>query len=165
MFCPKCGVNLVEGATFCPNCGTPVAQQQAPVQQVPVQPVVNPYGQPVVYVKPKTPGRGLGIAGMVLGIIGLVYGFGFFISSLVGMMAINENEIPSYAYAQAESILTTGLIIGVLLYSSMSIMAVCFGTAARKRGYVCGVSMSGIVMGVIGIILYALGLCLGLSVM
>ena len=56
MFCSKCGANVQ--SNFCPNCGSPVAQQ--PTQptatqfntQPPVQPVVMPVPPVVVPVPP-----------------------------------------------------------------------------------------------------------------
>lgn len=53
MFCPNCRNQVVDGAEFCPNCGTNLKQiqnqMQQPVQQQPVynnQPQNN-YQQPV----------------------------------------------------------------------------------------------------------------------
>ena len=78
MFCPKCGTRNEDGSQFCYACGTifenanqPQAQQpmQQPMQQPvvpPVAPPMDPNGKPVV------PGKGLGIAGMILGILSLV---------------------------------------------------------------------------------------------
>ncbi len=48
MFCKTCGQQLNDGATFCTNCGTPIAAA-APAQQpaAPVQPAPQqPYQQP-----------------------------------------------------------------------------------------------------------------------
>lgn len=71
MFCSKCGVQNEEGLNFCANCGAPLnAAPAAPAAPVaPQQPV---YQQPVYQQAPVIPGKGMGIAGMVLGIIGLV---------------------------------------------------------------------------------------------
>ena len=63
MFCTRCGSQVKDGARFCPNCGTPMAQedpqpyqqhepyqpadaQQAPQQQAPQQQVPQPQSQP-----------------------------------------------------------------------------------------------------------------------
>ena len=70
MFCKNCGSQLPDGVAFCTACGTPVpVAPQAPVMpQPPMAPQapVNPYAQPIV------PGKGLGVASMVLGIVSLV---------------------------------------------------------------------------------------------
>ena len=66
MFCPNCGAQNADNVAFCASCGANMTAQQAPVQQ----PV---YQQPVYQQQPASvPGKGLGIAGMVLGIISLV---------------------------------------------------------------------------------------------
>lgn len=77
-FCKHCGSQIEDNAAFCGVCGQAqnAAEPQAPVYQAPVQPQqpvyvapqvpVNPYAQPVV------PGKGLGVAAMVLGIVSLV---------------------------------------------------------------------------------------------
>ena len=78
-YCPNCGGQMEDTATFCLNCGANAAAPQAP--QAPVDPVAPqaPYGQPAYYAAAqvpygqpaKVPGKGLGIAGMVLGIVSL----------------------------------------------------------------------------------------------
>ena len=62
MYCFKCGTKLEDGTSVCPACN----QVQPLAQNAPLQ---------YVFVKPKAPGKGCGIAGMVLGIVGLVYSF------------------------------------------------------------------------------------------
>ena len=47
-----------------------------------------------------------------------------------------------------------GAIIGILIFSVLSILALIFSGSARKRGYRNGVSTSGLVMGIIGVIFY-----------
>ena len=140
MFCPNCGMNQPDGSRFCQNCGTPFAGA--------------PYtAQPPVYmaVKPKIPGRGMGIAAMVLGIIGLVYGFYFFI----GMAAISEiNEFGGIGGIMA---------VYCLMFSSMSIMGIAFGTNAINKGYVNNISKSGRILGIIGVIFYGLAFILAIA--
>ncbi len=70
MVCPKCGMQNSNEAGFCASCGAPLVPQTPyapPVQPgMPMQP-----GVPYVY-KQAVPGKGLGIASMVLGIVSLV---------------------------------------------------------------------------------------------
>jgi len=134
LFCYKCGTQVNEGGSFCHCCGTPLAQQ------------TQPQSQPVNYnyVKPKIPGRGLGIAGMVLGIIGLVYTFSMFITALdyfYSYFGVNE-----------------GLITVIIFFSIFPILAVSLAGAGRHKGYRTSVSTSGVVMGVIGLVLSFLAL-------
>ena len=88
--CPNCNSTIDDtGAAFCPNCGTPLAQQPAqpvqpeqPVSQEPAQPIYQPpvYQQPVyqqpVYQQPAPTGKrgnGVGTAGFVLGLIAMIF--------------------------------------------------------------------------------------------
>ncbi len=127
-FCQNCGTQLSDGASFCANCGTAVATASQPTVN---QTVVQPIAQPVVMVKPKIPGRGFGISSMVLGIIGVVYGFILLINTANFM---DTEQLPL-----------------ILVYSSLSILSLCFAPAAFKRGYRNGVSISGLFMGIIGV--------------
>ena len=78
MFCPNCGTQNAEGTAFCAGCGANLNAKQAPVQQpVYQQPV---YQQPVYQQPAANPGKGLGITGMVLGIVALVFFCSWYIS-------------------------------------------------------------------------------------
>ena len=61
-FCSSCGKEVNENAVVCVNCG--VSINSSPIKQ-------------------KQPGRGLSIAGMVLGIIATFYGFFSILISLI----------------------------------------------------------------------------------
>lgn len=63
MFCNKCGANLPDGTTFCPNCGTPLANSG------PVYPGYNPMQQPGYPAPVNQPGKGLAVAALVMGIL------------------------------------------------------------------------------------------------
>lgn len=91
MFCKNCGAQLSEGAAFCPNCGTAVVKEVAePVYQQPAEPQQPVYSQPaepqqpvyqqLVYQQPvyqpvvngaprSNPGKGMGIAALIMGIV------------------------------------------------------------------------------------------------
>ena len=100
-------------------------------------------------MKPKIPGRGFGIASMVLGIIGLVYS----ISSLDTATEV-ANIVGNDYFGLYDFAFNIGAIIGILIFSVLSILALIFSGSARKRGYRNGVSTSGLVMGIIGVIFY-----------
>lgn len=71
MFCQNCGSKVEDGLNFCPACGKPVANPNN--AQPPVQPTYSPATPPQYGFKPPVvPGKGLGIAGMVCGIVSLV---------------------------------------------------------------------------------------------
>lgn len=96
MICNNCGRQNEDGVRFCIGCGAdltaapqptyqaPQAPYQAP--QAPYQPPYQaPYGMPVA---PVVPGKGLGVASMVLGILSLVFFCVFWLSlplSIIGL--------------------------------------------------------------------------------
>ena len=132
----------------------PQPQTWVPPQGQPGVQYVYTYGQPttpggpqIVYVKAKTPGRGLGIASMVLGIIGLVYTFS-------GISSLNQMALMIQEMAEMGLEYTTSDFLGTLIVIGvMPLLALIFGCSARKKGYKNGVSMSGLIMGIIGLVL------------
>lgn len=148
-FCPNCGTANADEVQFCTNCGASVAAQPA----APVQPVYQQPATPPVYMaaKPKIPGRGMGIAGMVLGIIGIVYAVIFFID----VLRLSGYRISSYFLEEA--------IPTIIVFSALGILATAFGATARKKGYVCGVSASGLVLGIVSLAFYVLSVIICLA--
>ena len=145
-FCQKCGNQIPDGTAFCANCGAPVAAASQPTVN---QPVV----QPIVMVKPKIPGRGLGISSMVLGIIGLLYAF-----SLAVQLPVALDQLDSVSRWVDTSPAYETFIPLILITSVMSILSLCFAPAAIKRGYKNGISISGLVMGLIGVLCFAIAI-------
>ena len=76
MVCKNCGSEVVSGANVCPNCGTPIANEQPPVQNINENPAPNFYPNAPAPV----PGKTLGIVSLILSIVSVVfaccYGFG-----------------------------------------------------------------------------------------
>ncbi len=96
MFCESCGSQVPDGQAFCANCGKPLSQPVQPAAQ-PVQPVqqyAQPVAQPVytqpvaqpqpvvqvqpapvvvVQQQPAKRGNGMATAGLVFGILTLVF--------------------------------------------------------------------------------------------
>ncbi len=64
MFCQKCGCKNSDGASFCSHCGAPINAQKTQFQY---QHNVN-----FQTSAPRVPGKGMGIAAMVLGITACV---------------------------------------------------------------------------------------------
>ena len=148
--------------------------QQPPVQSPPpYQPYQNmpntqyvytyspqaaPGSPQIVYVKTKTRGRGFGISSMVLGIIGLYYALSgmAIVGEVAQFAALGEEmlgemmgEIPSGMFAES-------MAVSLGVFGIMPLLALIFGICARKRGYKNGVSMSGLIMGIIGLVLITL---------
>ena len=151
-YCRNCGNQIDAAATFCTACGA---------QQVVVQPVQY---QQVVYTKPKVPGRGLGISAMVVSIVGLLNALSMFMSAIAftslassGVFEAMEEFGEMGEFSAADAIGTAAslsVLLGVIMYSSLSIMAIPFAKIAMKRGYINGISKSGMIMGVLGVCLY-----------
>lgn len=163
--CPNCNSTIDDtGAAFCPNCGTPLAQQQ-PAYQEPAQPAVQPaqpeqpvYQEPVqqpvyqqpVYQQPvyQQPGyqqaaptgprkNGVGTAGFVLGLIALIF---FAIGAIV-----------FYANPFAAPITLVMLIIALILSIPgliLSIVGVC------KRNAKKGLAATGLAFNAVTVIFF-----------
>lgn len=170
-FCDACGTSIGEKVAVAQvaPAPTPVQQPQptyAPPQQPPYQQPTQPmYGQPGPYyppqqggyyqpqpvqyvVKPARPGRGFGIASMVLGIIGIVYA----VVILLEMIAFMDMGMKFAG---------VGMIIASIVYAVFGILAVSFAVPARKRGYVCGVSTAGLSLGIASLSLNLIAAVIG----
>ncbi len=80
MICPRCSRQLPDGSKFCDGCGLALTNQaptQAPTYQQPSPfpnaPQQYPYPQAPLVNQP-VPGKGLGIASLILGILSVLGG-------------------------------------------------------------------------------------------
>jgi len=146
MFCNHCGAACDDGAKFCPACGvdfsapTPVQPgYQPPVYQQPIQPVYQPPIYQQLYpVVPAVPGKGQGIASLVLGIISLVLLISIdvsFICAIVGII------LGSVAISKAKSVgmkngfAVAGLTCSIIAVCLMIIIFVLFIVALTMYGF------------------------------
>ena len=133
IYCPECKKAISDQAYACPGCGYPL---KAPAPPAPV--------------KQKIPGRGFGISGMVMGIIGVVYSP----VVLISVLNVLLDEKTRHVYANT----FTGITFEIAIFG---ILALIFGFLSRHKGHKCKKSMSAIVMGFITIGLCALTVVLG----
>ncbi len=127
-FCSRCGCPLNPGVQFCQQCGASVAPAN------------------IVYMaSPKAPGRGVGIASMVLGIIGLIYAFFLLI------IYSTEPILP-------------GMFAPALFFLIVNLLSLVFACVAVNKHYKNGVSISGFVMGLIGSVFCLVSLIIAASV-
>ena len=140
MFCKKCGKKVDEADTFCPRCGTPTNDTVAPVQGPPMY-YQNQYGG---YAAPKVPGNGASIAGMVLGIIGLVY-------ALITMMALMspDFEVEILEYRGRVIPFAVGVILIQTTLSCTGLPLSISGMRKRTNGK----NVSGLILNSITIVL------------
>ena len=135
-FCSNCGTEQVEGSRFCHACGAQTEPQTAP-QQI-IVPVQTTYLAPQ---KKKVPGRGMAIAAMVLGIIGVVSALGS-----IGELFVTLES--GYCYMTKYELISE-FIMSILV----CILPVIFGIVARKKGYTGGMATAGIATALAGFII------------
>jgi len=119
VLCPECSNNISDTVASCIHCGYVIAPSRSKISE---------RAQPVYVVKKVKRGRNLGIASMVLGIIGLCF---------IPLLATDSTTATGFA------------IISV----PTSFLAFIFSLKSREAGYKSGVSLSGVVMSIISLCL------------
>jgi len=126
MNCNKCGAEISPGAAFCVNCGEPVSAPQAapqppvtPQPQAVPQPQVTPAPQAVQYAVPAPvlPGKGMGIAAMVLGIVSLALFCIWYISipcAIVGAVLGGLSASKAKEVGAKNGMATAGLVCSII---------------------------------------------------
>ncbi len=156
-YCNKCGQMLSDIEGYCPSCGqaSPFVVQDNPVPQ---------YGYDNAYtMRPKVPGRGFGIAGMVLGILGVVYGAYALIFHFIISKSIFQGALGDYTYDGLERLIVPMLNLSkkiasvmVVLYPLIfGVLALTFGVIAKKKGYWKGIGKSAVILGALAMLLCA----------
>ena len=124
MFCTNCGTRNDDSARFCGVCGAKMAGQfQAEPQKVEPQ-VQNPmcYPQWQMVRREKTPGMGLGIAGLVMSLVALVLGTTWLLSVVFAVLGIVFSAV---AMAKAKKVRkSNGLAVGGLICGIVAIVIV-----------------------------------------
>lgn len=115
MNCPECGKEISDQAESCPYCGYPLR---------------------LFAGRKEFRGRGFGVAGLVLGIIGVTYCY----TDLVSLLAR-----PAYFKMQGND-----YVFGIL-FALIGILSLVFGIIARKLGHRMLKSGAAIVLGSITI--------------
>ncbi len=158
MFCKNCGAQIPDGSAFCGNCGTsmnepvsqpnpqpvsqpapqpeyrePVYQQQVYQQPSYQQPV---YQQPPVYQQqpvvktPGNPGKGMGVAALVMGIVSCCLFWIPYFNSLCLLMCIAGIILSAIGIKKSKSagasvgLSVAGLVLSILgmIFSLISVI-------------------------------------------
>lgn len=109
-FCTKCGAQNADNAQFCESCGGKLeSQQPINAQQTVVneQPIVNQQ-QNQTQGQQNTPGKGLGVASLVCGIVSF-FCFGF----ILGVLAVVFGGIAK-SKGYKGGMATAGIVLGVV---------------------------------------------------
>ncbi|MBR5279831.1 MAG: zinc-ribbon domain-containing protein [Clostridia bacterium] len=156
-FCIKCGTQLNDGDAFCVSCGNPVVEEKQALQ---IQPQTQ--SQPTLCgdTTPVVPGRGSSVAGMILGIISSLYGLVF--SMIVIRTLIRLNQYGWYDwYEQAEA---SDNVVLIMFFSVLPVLAIVFSVIGRSKGDKTGISKSGLITGIIGLVLFVFALILDIFI-
>ena len=135
-FCANCGSELKENADVCLSCGKMLKKDNFENMQQ-----YNLYTQNGNYNnKPRIPGKGMSIAGMVLGIIATAW-------ALLSLLSISEIEYSvSYYYSISEII---GYIIGFTLFSLTPSIVGLILSICGYRKQKSGVNIAGLILNII----------------
>lgn len=115
----------------CPECGKEISDKAFSCPNCGYQP-----NNTNTQYKKIIPGRGFGISSMVMGILGALYGY---------LALTSANAMPEYTKADA--------IAGTILPIIFAVLALVFGFVSHSRGYNKGQKKSGIVLGVVSLLL------------
>ena len=124
-FCSNCGSQLKENADICVNCGIMINQNYKPT-------------------KIKVPGKGMSIAGMVLGIIGIFMNF----CDITEVISMHFNISSFYDYYESFA----DAIFDVFLFLGVSITGLVLSAVSRTK-IKNGFNITGLILNPISIFL------------
>ncbi|MBE6923976.1 MAG: hypothetical protein E7466_01885 [Ruminococcaceae bacterium] len=93
----------------------------------------------------------MGITSMVMSIAGTFLSLIFSLASVGQMHSWQFRQSWNSPWYQNEPCLAPELISIVLVFGLIPLLALLFGVISKKRGYRCGISTAGLIIGSIGI--------------
>lgn len=131
MYCSKCGVQIIEGSSFCPNCGQAIENQTTGMR--------GQYSQPDQYFNYRQDNHyqyeqdskmnPLALAGFIVGCVSLLINFWGIVGgtalglSIAGLFQINGGKGTGKGFAIAGIILgAIGVLFGLLVLAGVSIL-------------------------------------------
>ncbi|MBP3391314.1 MAG: hypothetical protein J6L76_00825 [Clostridia bacterium] len=151
-YCSKCGNQFSDGDSFCAFCGNSVVEKK---QELQIQPQTQSQPSLCEDTPPNMPGRGSSIAGMILGIIGSLYGFVFSLVAIRTVMRLIQSDWYNW-YEQAEDY--SGNIFMIMFFAEIPVLAVVFSVLGRSKGYQTGINKSGLITGLLGLFFFIIAL-------
>jgi len=156
MFCSKCGMQLPDNSRFCSKCGVEICT--AEVNQTRQNPYQQHQYYVPVYTKPHKPGKGFGIASMILGIFAAIY------ASMLSLIVL-QTILYSFAYDSGsidifknmkiaiENFFESGDMENVAAVAVTCLVCVVlsfvFSKVSRNKGYLNKISMSGFMLSIV----------------
>lgn len=139
MICPRCSRQLPDGSKFCDGCGLALTNQaptQAPTYQqpgpFPNAPQQYPYPQAPLVAPVAVPGKGLGIASLVLGILALIISCFPIIDLLFSVTGATLGIIgfsKAKKVGMSNGIAVAGLVCSIVALSINIVFTILFGIA------------------------------------
>ena len=141
-FCSNCGSEINENADICLNCGVMVNKNNNSNNNNSNSVLSN-----TNYNKQKVPGKGLSIAGMVLGIIAAVW-------ALISLISIGniESEL-TYGFYYVDSSYIIGFAIGYTLFSLVPSIIGLILSAFGFRKLKSGINITGLILSIIAFVI------------
>lgn len=99
----------------------------------------------------------MGLASMIVGIIGVSYAFLVFLATII--IAVERSGM-SYRYIAMPQI---AMMVNSVIYSVLSILALVFQSVSKRKGFDGKMRKVGLITGVIGIILYGVSFVIALT--
>ena len=141
-FCSNCGNEINENADICLKCGVLVKKTNTNYA-IPNNSVSNSY------VKGKVPGKGISIAGMVLGIIAIGWAF----ISLLSIGSIESSLVSNYSFYYDITSYVVGFAFGYTLFSFIpSIIGLILSIVGLRKSK-SGINITGLLLNIIALVI------------
>ena len=158
MFCQQCGCQLADGAKFCPRCGAPV-EAAVPQSAAPIAQGSDSASNTVATANTPSPSPGDSPKdrrkGNYYATIGIIYGL---VSVVLFLIVYVWNGVAVSMFTAVGQGWAIAAIAYLLLAPILSICSIYYSVHSRKFNAGAGGFVIGLVLGIIGIILWVMAL-------